>query len=350
MIFSIWITGRRKIGYFSLTVIFSLIFGLYALFYIIVLSEKRTTENIKIQALSLSTENDPVAEHLLLDLWPDIEADTLLIKMMNVDLFEKSDFESISTYLLDTYFGGYWGNFKFNIIPCGNKESLRVGSENEIVENCFDFFEERIKRNGHQLTGTQFYFLENQGGRSYYLGRMFFKRNNNITNGLFIELYSDVNVFQPGYSELLLDKNYHGFARLKDYSFAKYINGEIVLKSGDYPYNKNDADYVDNKSDYRAFEAERYKHILYKNGNITVLISRPMLTTGDVIISFAYLFAFNLPVFKFASPDNKTTCNKRSQKSELPAEVTDVIYWHSVVLIYPDWYCCSFLNYKPIPV
>lgn len=298
MVFTIWTTGIRKMDYFNRTVIFSLIFGLYALFYIIVLSEKKTTENIKIQALSLSTENDPVAEHLLLDLWPVIEADTLLVNMMNVDLFEKSDFESLSTYLLDSYFGGYWGNFKFNIIPCGNKESLRVGTENEIVENCFDFFEERIKRNGHQLTGTQFYFLENQGGRSYYLGRMFFKRNNNITNGLFIELYSDVNIFQPGYSELLLDKNYHGYERLKDYSFAKYINGVIVLKAGDFPYNKNDADYVDNKADYRAFEAERYKHILYKNGNITVMISRPLLTTGDIIISFAYLFAF---IFLFSN-------------------------------------------------
>ena len=65
------------------------------------------------------------------------------------------------------------------------------------------------------------------------------------TNGLFIELYSDVNVFQPGYSELLLDKKYHGYAGLKDYSFAKYINGEIVLRTGEFPYDKTDAEYVE---------------------------------------------------------------------------------------------------------
>ena len=107
---------------------------------------------------------------------------------------------------------------------------------------------------------------------------MFYKTGKNITNGLFIELYSDVNVFQPGYSELLLDKKYHGYAGLKDYSFAKYINGEIVLRTGDFPYNKTDADYVDKKSDYRIFRTEGYKHVLYKNGNITVMISRPLLT------------------------------------------------------------------------
>ncbi len=292
LVTTIWITGMRKVGVFNLTVLFSLIFGLYALYFIIDLSEKRTTENLKIQALSLSTENDPVAEHLLLDLWPVIKSDTLLETMMNVNYFEKSDFNRISDYLLETYFFGYWGNFKFNIISCRNNEPLRVGPGNEIVDNCFRFFDDRIKLYGHQLTGTQFYFLDNQGGRTYYLGRLFFKRSNNITNGLFIELYSDVNVFQPGYSELLLDRNYHGYARLKDYSFAKYINGDVVLKSGDFPYNKTDADYIDKKSDYRTFNDEGYKHVLFKNGNITVIISRPLLTPVDILISYAYLIAF----------------------------------------------------------
>ncbi len=292
MVGSIWLMLIREVGIFNQTVIFSLIFGIYALCFIINLSEERTTENLKIQALSLSTENDPVAENLLLDIWPEIKSDTILKGLMNVDYFEKSDVVRISDYLLETYFFGYWGNFKFSIIPCGSNEPLRIGPGNEIVDNCFGFFDERINRFGHQLTGTQFYFLDNQGGRTYYLGRLFFKSSDKITNGLFIELYSDVNVFQPGYSELLLDRNYHGYARLKDYSFAKYINGEVVLKSGDFPYDKNDDDYIDKKADYRIFNAEGYKHILYKNGNITVIISRPLLTSGDLIISFAYLFAF----------------------------------------------------------
>ena len=55
-----------------MTVIFSLIFGFYSLYFITILSEEKTTENLKIQAVSFSTENDPEAEHLLLDLWPVI--------------------------------------------------------------------------------------------------------------------------------------------------------------------------------------------------------------------------------------------------------------------------------------
>ncbi len=291
---SIWISGKKNVGIFNTTVIFSMIFGLYSLYFITILSEEKTTDNLKIQAVSFSTENDPEAEHLLLDLWPAISADTILNNMMNAEKFYKEDFDRIYKYLHETYFSGYWGNFNFSIVLCRNDESLRIGPGNDQSENCFGFFDERIKRDGHKLTGTNFYFIDNQGGRSYYLGRLFYKTKWKVTNGLFIELYSDVNVFQPGYSALLLDKKYHGYAGLKDYSFAKYINGEMVLRTGEFPYDKTDAEYIDKNSEYRIFKKDGYKHVLYKNGNATVIISRPVLTAGDMIISFAYLFGFIL--------------------------------------------------------
>jgi signal transduction histidine kinase len=291
---SIRIATKRNLGLFSITVILSLISGIYFIYFIITLSEEKTTENIKIQAVSFSTENDPEAEHLLLDLWPVIELDTTLTNMMRADSFNKDNVKKISNYLEDTYFIGFWKNYHFDIYLCHNDQPLQIGSGNETSQNCFSFFDERLKRDGHRLTGTGFYFLDNQGGRSYYLGRSFFKSGKNKTNGLFIELYSDVNVFQPGYSELLLDKKYHEYAGLKDYSFAKYINGEMVLSTGEFPYDKTDAEYVDKFSDYRIFRTDGYKHVLYKNGNATVIISRPDLTQGDIVISFAYIFTFIL--------------------------------------------------------
>jgi two-component system, NtrC family, nitrogen regulation sensor histidine kinase NtrY len=295
---SLWISATRRAGIFNLAVIFSVILGIYALYIFTVLSEKKVTEKLKIQAVTFSTENDPEAEHLLLDIWPVLKNDSTLAGMMEVDFFEKTDEDRISNYLQDKYFTGYWRNFNFNPpVLCRNDQSLYIGQGNEATENCFRFFEDRIRMDGHQLTGTNFYFIDNQGGRSYYLGQLFFKTNNGSTTGLFIEFYSDVNVFQPGYSELLLDKKYHGYAGLRDYSFAKYINGKIVLRNGEFPYDDTDAAYVEESPDYKFFNTEGFKHILYKNGNATVLISRPELTAEDMIISFAYLFAFILIFF-----------------------------------------------------
>lgn len=288
----IWIVSRARTGLFNKTVIFSLIFGLYSLFLITYLSEKKTEENIKIQLVDYSTENDPYAEHLLLDMWPLISRDSVLRRMMNVEYFEKSGVDRISDYLHTRYFTGYWANFNFSIVLCMRNDSLRIGDRNARYEDCFRFFDNRVLIDGHQLTGTGFYFMENKQGRTNYLGRVFFDYWNGRTNGLFIDLYSDINVFQPGYSELLLDKKYHSYARLKEYSFAKYINGELVLSTGDYPYNKTDADYVDKVTDYRLFNTDSFRHVLYRNGNVTVLISKPAVTLQDIIISFAYLFAF----------------------------------------------------------
>ncbi|HNW56539.1 MAG TPA: HAMP domain-containing sensor histidine kinase [Bacteroidales bacterium] len=287
-----WLLVKRKMGLFNKVSLFSLIISIYSLSLITCYSEKRITENLKVQAVSFSTENDPEAEHLLLDLWPVITKDSLLIRMMNVETFEKVDVDRIQNYLIDRYFTGYWRNFNFIFTLCRNNEKIRIGQGGEKSENCFAFFNELILSNGHQLTGTDFYFLDNQGGRSYYAGRLFFKGGDNVTNGLFIQFYSDVNVFQPGYSELLLDKKYHGYAGLKDYSFAKYINGEVVLRTGEFPYDKSDEKYVEGNSDYKYFESEGYRHVLYKNGNTTILISRPGITVNDMVVSFAYLFAF----------------------------------------------------------
>jgi signal transduction histidine kinase len=294
-----YISIKRKTSFFNISVIFSILFGLYSLFVMIVFSEKKTNENLRVQALSLSTDHDPVAEHLILDLWPEVKNDPVLKGMMDVEYFGKNDHDSIFNYLRERYFSGYWGNFSFNIFLCRSDQSIQIGkSESSEVEDCFSFFDERVQKYGHPLTGTDFYFIDNQGARSNYLGRLFFPGSSGYVNGIFMELYSDINVFQPGYSELLLDKKFRGYSGLKDYSFAKYINGEIVLKSGDYAYNKNDEGYIDRNSEYRLFNEEGFTHTLYWNGNATIIISRPEIGAGNLIISFAYLFIF---IFVFSN-------------------------------------------------
>jgi two-component system nitrogen regulation sensor histidine kinase NtrY len=291
---TMWKAVRINIGAFNMTVVFSLLFGIYSLYFIITLAEVKTTENLKVQAVSLSAENDPEAELLFIDMWPVISKDTVLANLMQIDYFGKDDVDKIFRYLQVNYFNGYWSNFYFNIVPCRNDQSLTVGPGNEVVENCFDFFNESIRLDGHKITGTGFYFVDNQGGRSFYLGKLYYRTSASVLNGLFIELYSDVNFFYPGYSELLLDKKYHGYAGVKDYSFAKYINGELVLRTEDFPYDKTDAAYLDNTTDFRIFRTEGYRHVLYKNGNSTIVITRPDLSVGDIVISFAYIFAFVL--------------------------------------------------------
>ena len=288
----IWFLSSRGTNRFNRSVVISLLLSLYSLFIIAYFSSKKNEENIKIQLLSYSTENDPTAEHLLLDMWPVISADTTLKRMMDVPYFGTGNFNSILAYLHDRYFDGYWGNYNLSIVLCRRSDSLSVGIQNQFYEDCYSFFGERISENGHQLTGTGFYFVDSKQGRASYLGRLFYDFENSRHNGLFIDLYSDIKVFQPGYSELLLDKKYHGYSKLKDYSFAKYINGDLVIRTGDFPFNTTDLMYVDDVMDYGFFRADSHNLSLYRNGNVTVVIGSPVVSFQDILISFAYIFVF----------------------------------------------------------
>lgn len=288
----VWFLSTHGASRLNRSVIVSLVLAIYSLSIIAYYSEKKKEENIKIQLLTYSTENDPTAEHLLLDMWPDISADSVLKKMMDRPYFGTEDFNSILSYLHEKYFNGYWGNYNLNIVLCNRNDSLSVGIQNQLYEDCYSFFSEKIEENGHQLTGTDFHFIDSKQGRASYLGRFLYDFGDSRHNGLFIDLFSDIKVFQPGYSELLLDKKYHGYSKLKDYSFAKYINGDLVVRTGEFPFNTTDLMYVDDVMDYGFFKADSYNLSLYRNGNVTVVIGRPVVSFQDILISFAYIFVF----------------------------------------------------------
>jgi signal transduction histidine kinase len=294
----LWFLSTHGASRLNRSVIVSLVLAIYSLIIIAWFSEKKNEENIKIQLLTYSTENDPTAEHLLLDIWPVISADSTLRRMMDRPYFGTDDFNSILSYLHDRYFNGYWGNYNLNIVLCTRNDSLSVGIQNQLYEDCYSFFEEKIEENGHQLTGTDFHFIDSKQGRASYFGRFLYDFGSSGNNGLFIDLFSDIKVFQPGYSELLLDKKYHGYSKLKDYSFAKYINGDLVLRTGDFPFNTTDLMYVDDVMDYGFFRADSYNISLYRNGNVTVAIGRPVVSFQDILISFAYIFVF---IFLFSN-------------------------------------------------
>jgi signal transduction histidine kinase len=293
LVLYLWYATSHHTGIFNITVMVSLLFGLYSLHCITVLSEKKAIDNIKVMAVSYSGENDPEAEYQLLDMWPQLINDTSLTSMMKAE-FPVADVNRIREYLNEKYFNGYWGNYNFDIVVCRNDSPLWIESDNRFAENCFKFFEDRIRKNGQRLTGTGFYFIDNQGGRSYYIGQINYEKETGVSNRLFIELYADIDAFYAGYSELLLDKKYQGYSKLRNYSLAKYINGKLAVRTGEYPYLKSDDEYIVNVTEYKFFTKEGYDHTLFRNGNVTVIISKPALSVVDIMISFAYLFVFTL--------------------------------------------------------
>ncbi|MCK7532871.1 MAG: HAMP domain-containing protein [Marinilabiliales bacterium] len=176
---------------------------------------------------------------------------------------------------------------------------LALASTGSSAENCFAWFDNRVKTEGDTITGTGFWFMNNQTGRAWYFSRIFYEVSPRVTNGLFIELVSHIETYLSGYPELLLDGTHQRFPKLKDISYAKYSGGMLVLRSGDYPYDNLIAHEQEEGDEYRFARANGYKHLYYNREEMTLALTTESVTLLDRIITFAYLFIVVL-IYSFA--------------------------------------------------
>jgi signal transduction histidine kinase len=284
----------NRMGIYNLSAFFSIIVSLYATWYITHISQQNEIESLKVSAVSLATNYDPVAEHLLIEMDSSLREDTLLRSILSKEHFDQTDAEVVSEYLRDIYFVGYWLNYDFSVVICNESSSLLIDDGDDIAENCFSFFLERVQDEGQPVTGTSFYFLDNKTGRPCYLGNFFIDLPPDGVNGLFIELYSHISAFREGYPELLTDEKYMRPARLKDYSLAKYIDGDLVINTGEFSYPKRDDDIADANPEFHALSRDGFEHFVYRLGETTVILSRRAIPVTNTIVSFAWLFLFLL--------------------------------------------------------
>ncbi len=281
---------RTSITLFSLLALFSILAGIYTTSIIIKFSDHREDENMKVFAVSIANDNDLIAESLLLDLWPAMEADTTLRKMMSKEVFSKIDEINIQKYLEQHYFIGYWENYDVQPVVCFDDSQLQLPLQSTYAQNCFFFFDDKIRATGDPITGTGFWFINNNLGRAYYLTRLYYYVSPFLTTGLFIELISHIETYQAGYPELLIDASTQRYPKLKGISYAKYSGNNLLLRSGDYQY-ENILQPVDFKGgEYQIVRKDGYKHLFYNRGDMTVVISKQEVTALDRIITFAYLF------------------------------------------------------------
>ena len=281
---------RKPFSLLSLLTVIAGITGVFATVVIDRYSDERENKKLKVHAVSLANDNDPVAESMLMDIWPVIEKDSLLRQMMNRELFSPADINGVYRYLQGEYFIGYWANYDLNIVICRDDSPLQIPAQESYASNCFVYFDERIAREGDSITGTGFWFMHNQAGRAYYFSQLFYDHSVFLTNGLFVELISHIETYQAGYPELLLDATHQRYPRLKDISFAKYTDSTLVLRSGDFPYDNRMLPGMFNGDEYQFITDGKYKHLLYNTGEMTLVITAEKASFIDLIITFAYLF------------------------------------------------------------
>ncbi len=290
MVTIIMIWQRKEYSEVSLMISFSLLTAILSTALIIRYSIAREERNMKVMAISLANDNDMVAEGMLIDLWPALESDTVLSGIISKEIVTPADIGVVYRYLEDGYFYGYWENYDINIVICRSDSPLTIGGTGTEAENCFDWFDNRIREEGDTITRTGFYFIRNNTGRAWYMSKLLYEVSPGLQNGLFIELVSHIETYLAGYPELLLDGGHQRYPKLKDISYAKYNKGSLVLRSGDYPYDTEIATGQSEREEFTLTESKDYRHLHYTLGDMTLALSTDKVKLLDRIITFAYLF------------------------------------------------------------
>ena len=273
----------REYKYTSLLII-SVACASYINLYAQELIQGKSNKILDMWAVKLSSERDSGAEIFLTELDSKLQKDTII----QSHLFPP--FKTLETYFQNNYFTGFWRNYNLQITVCSPNDSVYITDEKKHYP-CVDFFNKLRLTKGMVVSGSNFYFMDRVNGRISYLGELNVANSLNIPIKIFIELNSKVIPEGKGYPELLLDEHSSRESQDGDYSYAKYFDGELVDRGGDYQYSMKLPANIPMNQEYTHFSKNGYRHSAYhRSGNNYVIASYPEMHVYEKISTFPYLF------------------------------------------------------------
>ncbi|MDO4462306.1 MAG: ATP-binding protein [Bacteroidia bacterium] len=248
----------------------------------------------------LMREDDPVAEHLLAEIEPDIHNDPKIQELMLSSSKNSNKEEELYKYIRNTYFDGYLTRYDIQIIPCHGEESTIQLTQNGLVYNCYQYFKDMVETFGVRINKrSDFYCLNDNDGRASYFGIITIPNpDTESEERLFIEFNSRTINEDGGYLDLLTNKRDHiNTSQLKGYSYAKYYEGRLSNYYGSYKYPhifRRPPSLPDTTTSY-TFTLNGYKHLVERlQDNQYVALSFPQMSIKTFVANYSFLFIYML--------------------------------------------------------
>ncbi len=283
--------GFRNItGALVFIVCFSLI-ATYVLDYYLNLKEK---ENRKIIASELTATRDPMLEYEFVNARSSLLADTSVLSMLKEVQEGKMSDDEIGTIISDRYFRDFRNNYDLFITICKPGEELIIQPEG-FITNCFTYFEGIFSEAGCEEVAPDFYFMNRKLEKNNYIGCIGFElnqENRTDTIRIFVELvFKYLYESGLGYPDLLIDNKSGKIPDISGYSYARYLNGKLVYKNGDFNYHLGFQPYDKAGETTYFIDSEKFSHYVNKLDDENILvISKKNPSLIDLAAPFSYLF------------------------------------------------------------
>ncbi|MBK8808151.1 MAG: GHKL domain-containing protein [Bacteroidales bacterium] len=245
---------------------------------------KKNTEIKKLYTLSLTNEQDPIAEILLSDIERSMKKDNQLTDLMLQPIGQEG---KINSFLVKKYFSVFFKKYNLETTICG---SNRMFSTQNSIKNCENYFQSKQLIKGIKIPKTNFFFLNNQNGEISYFG-VFSVKNDTTENRLYIELTSKLVNQVLGYPELLLGNSLISYKKFDKFSYGIYKQDQLVSRKGEYSYNLVFPFPVRNiNQEFETHKQDSFNHLVYNlDSNTAIIISEKSPTIYAHLISVAYL-------------------------------------------------------------
>jgi two-component system, NtrC family, nitrogen regulation sensor histidine kinase NtrY len=258
-------------------------------------NDLKEKEQRKMLALHLaSDQRDPIAEYLFGKTIAAITEDTIIISGLQSYYGDPENAGYIEDYLVKNHFSEYWRKYNRQVTICSDDDLLLIQPD-EVELECWLFFDEILTTSGRETQIPGLYFLHFGPTDVGYLAVLSFDDEDTglPPTKIFIEITPKYVAKDLGFPDLLIDREVSKMPDLSEYSYSKYLDGELQHRVGKHFYNFSLAHYGRLAGRVNFVDLNSYNHCIYNiDQNRDLIISRKNKTVLDIVAPFSYLFLF----------------------------------------------------------
>jgi two-component system, NtrC family, nitrogen regulation sensor histidine kinase NtrY len=290
LVFEMERKSKSPQGGFTALVISLFLFSMVSTFALYQFNREKDLEKRKTLAIQLSSEQDPVAEFLFMEMEEALFNDNQLRNLVRVD---PGNTNAVYRYLLHHYFYDFWAKYDLQVTICHPEDPLLIIPSN-IEVACGWFFEDYIGSFGKPTISDKLTYLDNNTGRNSYITQIpvpVHLRDEETVYYVFVEFDSKFIARDLGFPELLIDDRVDLNRDLVNFSHATYKDGRLINKFGPYNYATSLRVYGEFRDEFSPFTIDDHRHLVFrKDDNTKIIVSRPRETMLERIAPFSYLF------------------------------------------------------------
>lgn len=256
-------------------------------------STEKEMRNRLLFAEKLASDEDPDTEFKFAEMVQKWDEDELFTRPFINDIEEsKTDFDY---KIKKKYFNGFWNKYDITFYlydPDGIDWKKEPSNPDQTQEDL----EKLIINYGIDCPQTDKLFLvkDYKNQLSYILRYPIKNAADSLLGILYGELKSKKLPSEIGFPELTIDTKAGTIEELAGYSYARYLDNQIIQKSGAYSYNVG-AEELEEKigtKKYVFYKKDGFSHLIYRvSPNALLVLGKPMDGVLEKATTFSYIFA-----------------------------------------------------------